>query len=146
MLEDDRNFEPDRKLTLSSRMGERPVEVEYFRRQHGRYVLKIKGIDSIEQAEQIIGGEIRILRSELQPQKEGSFYTFQLKGCRVFSDGEDIGIVTDVLDIGATEILKVDLDGSETLIPFARSYMKKIDLEQQRIDVDLPEGLRELNK
>jgi 16S rRNA processing protein RimM len=145
-LEDDRNFEPDRKLTLSSRTGESVVEVEYFRRQHGRYVLKMKGIDSIEAAEKVIGAELRIPRSELQPTKEGSFYTFQLKGCRVFEGEEYLGIITDVLDVGATEILRVDLDGSETLIPFARSYMKKIDLEQQRIDVDLPEGLRELNK
>ena len=53
--------------------------------------------------------------------KEGWFYTFQLKGCRVFAaDGEYIGTVTDVLDSGGTEILKVDQEKEETLIPFAR--------------------------
>jgi len=83
----------------------------------------------------------------LSPPKEGWFYTFQLKGCRVFAvDGEYIGTITDVLGSGGTEILKVDRDNEETLIPFAESYLRKIDLGQRRIEVDLPEGLRELNK
>jgi ribosomal 30S subunit maturation factor RimM len=70
-----------------------------------------------------------------------------LKGCRVFAaDGEYIGTVTDVLDSGGTEILKVDLESEETLIPFAQAYLKKIDVERRRIDVDLPEGLRGLNR
>jgi len=70
-----------------------------------------------------------------------------LKGCRVFAvDGEYIGTITDVLDSGGTEILKVDRENEETLIPFAESYLRKIDLDQRRIEVDLPEGLRELNK
>jgi ribosomal 30S subunit maturation factor RimM len=55
--------------------------------------------------------------------------------------------VTDVLDMSGSEILKVDReDKEETLIPFAHSYLKKIDLEQRRIDVELPEGLRDINK
>jgi len=122
------------------------VEVEYFRRQHERCVLKFRGIDSINDVQKYVGADVRILKSELRPPDEGSFYTFQLKGCSVFSDGENLGVVTDILETGATEILKVDLDGSETLIPFAQAYLKKVDLEQRRIDVDLPEGLRELNK
>jgi len=69
-----------------------------------------------------------------------------LKGCRVFDNDEFIGVVTDVLDTTGVEILKVDRDEEEILIPFAQSYLKKIDLERQRIDVDLPEGLRDINK
>ncbi len=60
--------------------------------------------------------------------------------------GEYLGTITDVLDLGGAEVLKVDRENEETLIPFAKEYLKKIDLDQQRIEVDLPEGLRELNK
>jgi 16S rRNA processing protein RimM len=70
-----------------------------------------------------------------------------LKGCRVYAaDGEYIGDVTDVLDAGGSEILKVDRGTEETLIPFAQEYLRSIDLDQQRIEVNLPEGLRDLNK
>jgi 16S rRNA processing protein RimM len=128
------------------RQSEREVEIEFFRRQHGRSIMKLRGIDSISAAEAWIGAEIRLKAGEIAP-AEGWFYTFQLKGCRVFTGtGDDLGIVTDVLDSGGVEILKVDLDNEETLIPFARSYLKAIDLDRRRIEVDLPEGLRELNR
>ena len=131
---------------LSASAGDRDVEVEFFRRQHGRCVLKIKGIDSVSDAEKIVGGEIRMRANELLPPGEGSFYTFQLKGCRVYDRDEYLGAISDVLDMGGAEILKVDRDNDEILIPFARAYLKKIDLDQRRIDVDLPEGLRDINK
>jgi len=139
-------------LNVASKSGDREAEVEYFRRQHGRCVLKFRGIDSISDAEKIVGSELRIPRNELLAAEEGSFYTFQLKGCRVFQADEYIGTVTDVLDMGGSEVLKVDRDDTgdddaeETLIPFAQSYLKKIDLDQRRIDVDLPEGLRDINR
>ena len=146
MLEDDRIFEPGSRLILKT-PAERTVEVEFFRRQHGRCVIKFRGIDTISEAQLYVGSEIRIPASELAAPQEGWFFTFQLKGCSVFTvNGEYLGIVTDVLDLGGAEILKVDRDNEETLIPFAISYMKKIDIHQHRIEVDLPEGLRDLNK
>jgi len=143
MLEDDAIFEAGRHVMI----GTRDTEIEFFRRQHGRCVMKFRGIDSISDVEQYIGAQIKIPADALPTPKQGTFYTFQLKGCRVFAtNGEYIGTVTDVLDCGGTEILKVDQDTEETLIPFAESFMKDIDTIQRRIVVDLPEGLRGLNK
>jgi len=123
------------------------TEIEFFRRQHGRCVAKFKGIDSISEAERYIDSEVKIAADELPEPEQGSFYTFQLKGCRVYAvDGEYLGEVTDVLDAGGTEILEVHRDKEEMLIPFAQEYLKLIDLDRQRIEVDLPEGLRDLNK
>ena len=134
-------------MNLAAKSGSRDVEVEFFRRQHGRCVLKVRGIDSIAEAEMMIGWEIRIPMNEILAPGEGQFYTFQLKGCRVFQNDEYLGTITDVLDMGGPEILKVEADDKEeTLIPFAHAYLKKIDLEQRRIDVELPEGLRDINR
>ena len=145
-LEDDRLFSPGRGVTLAG-TNEREAEIEFFRRQHGRCVIKFRGIDHISDAERLIGAEVRIARSQLSVLEEGWFYTFQLKGCSVFTaNGECLGTITDVLDTGSTQILKVESGNEETLIPFAQEYLRKIDLDQQRIEVDLPEGLRGLNK
>ena len=145
-LEDDRLFEPGRRVTLAG-TGQRETEVEFFRRQHGHCVIKFRGIDHISEAEKWVDAEIKIAANQLSPLGEGWFYTFQLKGCRVFAaSGECLGTITDVLDFGGSEVLKVDSEKEETLIPFAKEYLKKIDLDQQRIEVDLPEGLRGLNK
>jgi len=146
-LEDDAAFEPGRRVILSAPNGsEREIEIESFRHQHGRCVAKFHGIDSISDAEKYVGNDVKIPVDSLPAVKEGWFYTFQLKGCRVFEGGEYIGTVTDIFDSGGGQILKVDLGNEETLIPFAESYLKRIDLDDHRIDVELPEGLRDLNK
>jgi 16S rRNA processing protein RimM len=145
-LEDDRLFEPGLRVTLTGTV-ELETEIEFFRRQHGHCIVKFRGIDHISDAERLVGAEVKIAGDRLRPLEEGWFYTFQLKGCRVFAvSGECLGTITDVLDLGGSEVLKVDSENEETLIPFAQEYLKKIDLDQQRIEVDLPEGLRGLNK
>ena len=148
MLEEDEIFGPGRRVIVSrDNRGQFETEIEAFRRQHGRCVIKLHGINSISEAEQYVGHEIKILADALPAAKQGWFYTFQLKGCQVFStDGQYVGTVTDVLASGGNEILKVDRDSIETLIPFAETYMKRIDPDQQRIEVELPEDLRDLNK
>jgi 16S rRNA processing protein RimM len=145
-FEDDRLFDRGRQVQL---MGstERETEIEFFRRQHGNCVIKFRGIDHISDAEAWVGAEIRVPVNDLAPLEEGWFYTFQLKGCRVFAaNGEYLGRITDVLDLGGNEVLKIGSDNDETLIPFAKEYLKRIDVNQQIVEVDLPEGLRELNK
>ncbi len=148
MLEDDGVFEAGRTVTLSApTTAARETEIEVFRRQHGRCVIKFRGIDTISEAERYIGSEIKIPADTLPAAQEGSFYTFQLKGCRVFAvDGEYIGTITRVIDSGGTEILEVVRDDEETLIPFAQLYIKEIDIDQRRVKVQLPEDLRELNR
>ena len=148
MLEDDAIFGAGRRIVLSgAKIAEREAEINYFRRQHGHCVVKFHGIDSIAEAEKYIGAEIKIPAGDLPAPNAGWYYTFQLKGCEVFTeDGQYIGTLSDILDCGGTQILKVDRENEETLIPFARSFLKRIDLDQRRIEVDLPEDLRNLNK
>lgn len=133
-------------MQIASAAAQRDAQIESFRRQHGRAVLKLRGIDSIDDAEKLRGAEVRIPVADVAPLENGSFYTFELRGCRVFSGDEFLGTVTAVLDSGGADILKVDREGEEILIPFAKSYLKRVDLAAQRIDVELPEGLRDLNR
>lgn len=152
ILDDDRVLDSGREIEMEIGGNRRTVKIEFFRRQHGRFVMKFAGIDSIEDAEKIIGAELRIPESEIPAAEEGSFYTFHLRGCRVYANGSDagrdeyIGDVTDVVDGGGTQLLQVGSGKNETLIPFAESIVKKVDLAARRIEVELPKGLRELNK
>ena len=129
-------------------IGPDTMEIESFRRQHGRCVAKFKGIDTIDEVERFVGKEMKIAAAEVPEASEGWFYTFQLKGCRVYAvDGEYIGDVTDVLDASGSSILRVvDMGNGETLIPFAEEYLQTVDLDHRKIVVQLPEGLRDLNR
>jgi 16S rRNA processing protein RimM len=129
--------------------SKRPLTIEFFRAQHGRFILKLHGVDSIAEAKAIAGSEVCIEPSELPQIPDGMFYTFDLKGCQVEAvGGEHLGIVSDVLGVGeefGTPILKVEGKSGEILIPFARIYLKAVDIQHRRIEVDLPAGLRDLN-
>jgi len=147
LLDDDRVFESQRKVTLLRGTGNADSEIEFSRKQHGHLVLKLREVNSISEVEELVGAELAVREKDLPPAMEGSFYTFHLKGCQIVAaDGEALGTVTDVLDSGGTPILKVDGKDGEILIPFAESFLVKIDLAQRRIEMKLPDGLRELNK
>ena len=148
-FDDSRLFETGRTVILTlegAREGRVETEIELFRFQHGRWVAKLKDIDSISEAEEWIGGRIWIPKDEWPEAEEGTFFSFDLEGCAVYAEEELIGTVVEVLDYGGTTLLRLDRNGEEILVPFARSFLKRIDTEGKRIDVELPEGLIELNR
>jgi 16S rRNA processing protein RimM len=69
-------------------------------------------------------------------------------GCEItdHSTGRRIGAVTGWQEYGGPPLLEVENErGQEILIPFAKSICVKIDPAARRIEVDLPEGLVDLN-
>ncbi len=117
----------------------------------GRIVLKFVGIDSITDAEILRGFEVAIPREERAPLDEDAQYIGDLIGCSLVDVANDaervIGVVEDVeRPEGMTEMLIVRRhDGDELLIPFARAYLKNIDIAAKRIEMSLPAGLANLN-
>ena len=147
LLDDSRVFEAGRQVLLARAGARHAAEIEFVREQHGRTIMKLRGVDSIEQAQSLVGTVLEVPAAELPDPESGSFYTFDLRGCRVTAvDGEELGRVTDVMDWSGTILLKVEGERGEILIPFAKVYLEKVDLSARHIVVDLPEGLRDLNK
>ena len=107
----------------------------------GRFVLKLEGIDSIDAAERLRGLELRIPEEELPPLPEGSYYHHQLAGLSVVDTaGQPVGVVEDVLETGApARVLVVRGEGGETLLPFAESFVRRVDLARGRLVVERPE-------
>jgi 16S rRNA processing protein RimM len=121
------------------------VEVEAARPVSGSVLFKFHGIDSIDDAEPWRGAEVRIPRAERAPLDPGEFYLSDLAGCDVVErgSGESLGVVTGWDEGGPSGLLKV---GPDLLIPFVRSICVSIDPVARRIEVDLPEGLKDLNR
>jgi 16S rRNA processing protein RimM len=128
---------------------ERIVEIEEAWEHRGRVILKFRGVDSISAAEQLAGLDVCIPRARRPDPPEGEYYHSDLVGCQVVdrSSGEVVGRVEEFQEIGQSGLLRVaGPDGSELLVPFARSICVRIDPAERRIEVELPEGLRELNR
>jgi 16S rRNA processing protein RimM len=111
----------------------------------GMVVLKFAGVDSISDAEMLVGSEIQIPRSERAALGSDEFYVSDLAGCTVTDSGREIGRIKDV-QFGSGEAPLLVVQGEkEYLVPFAAAYIEKIALEQKRLEMKLPEGLLELD-
>jgi 16S rRNA processing protein RimM len=107
----------------------------------GRHVLKLEGVDSIDDAERLRGLELRIGEDELASLPEGSYYHHELRGLRaVDPEGSEIGVVEDVMETGAgAPILVVRGSGGETLVPLVVHFVKNVDVAGARIVIAKPE-------
>ena len=126
----------------------RAVEVEDVWFHGGRVVFKFRGVDSIDEAERLRGSEVRIPMTGRLPLPDGEYYQSDLVGCEVVerATGESIGKVKGWSEFGGTALLEVEGQGGDLLIPFAGSICVEIDPQLKRIVVELPEGLKELNR
>lgn len=105
----------------------------------------MESLRSIPDAEAWIGASVSIPKRDLPDAEEGSYFSFDLEGCAVYSDGRSVGSLRRFLDYGGSALLEVERDGREVLIPFAKAYLKSVDIRGKRIDMELPEGLIDLN-
>jgi 16S rRNA processing protein RimM len=112
----------------------------------GQAIFHFEGSDSISSAEKLVGLEVQIPFSERMTLPAGSYYVSDLTGCEVCEkDGAALGCVSDVQFTGGTPLLVVPSPRGEVLIPLAQEICVRVDIAARRIEVVLPEGLRELN-
>lgn len=111
----------------------------------GMVVLKFAGVDSISDAETLLGCEIQVPRSERAEIESGEFFVSDLAGCVVTDGGREIGKIRDV-QFGSGEAPLLVVQGEkEYLVPFATAYIEQVDLEQRRVSMKLPAGMLELD-
>jgi 16S rRNA processing protein RimM len=132
---------------LDSKGQRHELELEDHWPHKGQIVLKFVGVDSISQAETLIGWEIQLPRSQRAQLEGGQIYISDLKGCMVYDSGRVIGKVEDVMfGSGEAPLLVVRDDfRQEHLVPFAASLIEEIALEQKQVRMKLPDGLLDLD-
>jgi 16S rRNA processing protein RimM len=109
-------------------------------------VLKFAGVDSILDAEVLVGTELQVPQSERAELELGAVYVSDLVGCVVFDRGREVGRVSDVrFGAGEAPLLVVRSGKNELEIPYAQEFLVKTDLDHKRIEMNLPEGLLEVN-
>lgn len=129
----------------------REVVLAEHRLHQDRIVLKFEGVDSIPEAEALRDFEVAIPIDERVPLKDETFYISDLLGCMLVntrSGSEPVGRILSVdRESSSAPLLVVQpAAGGEILIPFARAYLKHVDVANKRIEMELPEGLLDLNR
>ena len=112
------------------------------------WLVTFEEIDDIEQAEKLKGKVLVVSQENQQELPAGSYYYRDIIGCQVIDNGnkEVIGKITDIEAPGANDIWLVkEKNGNEFWLPYIKDVVKKIDIENQKIYVELMEGLRDEN-
>jgi 16S rRNA processing protein RimM len=114
----------------------------------GHAVFHFADINSMEDAERLRGLEIQVPIEQRARLSAGNYFVSDLVGCAVWEAGASsaLGSVRDVEFPGGAPLLAVATNEGEVLVPLAAEFCIRIDVKAKRIDVTLPEGLRDLNR
>ncbi len=146
-------FRRNMRLRALAKDGQRrEVTVEDLWPHKSFLILKFQGIETISDAEPLVGAELQLPRSERAELEPGWTYLSDLIGCTVFDGQREIGEIENV-QFGAGEAPLLVVRGKEQKsgaklpyeIPFAEAYLEKLDVEHRQVRMKLPEGLLEVN-
>lgn len=149
-------------LAADGNRRELQLEEHWFHK--GGVVLKFAGVESINDAGQLAGMELQVPSEERTKLEEGAAYVSEIVGCEVWLGGTDgrrlLGTIAEVqFGAGEAPLLLIrtanpllhekggapkEGEQQEILVPYAEEFVKTANLSERRIEMQLPEGLLEL--
>ena len=139
---------PNRFLRLRQICLRRPsgaadlFTIEGVRLHKGQALLKLRGVDSIDAAEELRGARVQIRPQEAVPLPANEFYIHDLIGCEVVTaEGRILGQLTSVLKSSANDVFVIGQGKEEILLPAIKEVVREVDMAQRRIFVTPTPGL-----
>lgn len=109
------------------------------------HVISFEGVNDRTQAEAMQKKEIFLPNDFLPPLKKNEFYHHEISGCKVIDNNfGEVGVAVKIVDYPLQQILVVQREKIEILIPFNSNFLTHFDREKKIIEVSTPEGLIEL--
>lgn len=137
-------YQKGAKLTVFLKDQE-PVELTVAsHRKHKNFdLLSFEGYTSINEVEAFRDGILMVAKTELSNLENNEYYYYEIIGLDVYEEtGEKLGQVKEILAPGANDVWVVQREGkADLLLPFISSVVKNIDLDKQKVEVEIPEGL-----
>ena len=123
--------------------GEKPIEITRAYPHKNVVIMKIDGVDSIEDAQKLIGKTLYMNRDDVELD-EGVYYIQDIIGLVVknIDSGEVYGKISEVYQNGATDVYSIKKEnGTELMFPYIDEVVKKIDIEAGEMLIKPLEGL-----
>ena len=143
VTDDMKRFSLLKEVLLPVKDGMRPLSVDSVRYFKDKVILKFKERDSIEAVEDLVKSELYVDRKDALPLGENEYYIADLIGMEVVTkESETLGRIRDVLQTGANDVYIVDSKKyGEILIPAIKQCIMNVDLQENKMTVDLLPGL-----
>lgn len=136
-------FKNFKTIYVSIKKELKEFKIEQVRFSKNMVFLKLKGIDTIEEAENYRNLYLKVKRDKDEKLEEGSYYVVDILGCKVYTDEQkELGKVVDIFPTGSNDVYVVkDELGKQILLPAIKEVIKNVDIENKAITVHLLEGL-----
>jgi 16S rRNA processing protein RimM len=131
---------------LIDRAGDQSIhEIETAHPHKRQWLIKLRGLDSIDDAARCVGTTLGVAESALEALAPGEYYHYQVVGFEVFSaSGERIGTISSTLSTPGGELYVVQGAEKEHLIPAVKEIIDKVDFDAGTMIIDPPPGLLDL--
>lgn len=141
--DDIKKFSNLKTIYIKTKSGLTEFKIEQVRYVKNIVMLKLAGIDTVEEAEKYRNLYIKILRDQEEELEEGSYYVVDILGCKVNTDAnQELGKIVDVFQTGSNDVYVVkDEQGKQILLPAIKDVIKNVDVKNKIITVHLLEGL-----
>lgn len=141
--DDIKEFETFENIYVQAKAELVEYKIESVRYAKNMVFLKLKGIDTIEEAESLRNFYIKVERDALPELEENTYYIVDLLECEVVTiDGENLGKMDDIFNTGSNDIYVVkNEEGKQILLPAIKEVIKDVDIPNKKITVKLMEGL-----
>ncbi|MBI5455193.1 MAG: 16S rRNA processing protein RimM [Deltaproteobacteria bacterium] len=129
-------------VLVSAKEAVKSFTVKRVRKHKDFYILELEGVSVRNDAEALIGAEVRVPKDDLPELDEDEYYYMDLVGMDVMTDeGKYLGSITNVIATGSNDVLEVDGPFGSVLIPALDNIIIEVDAVGRKVTVRLMEGL-----
>ena len=145
LTDDPQRFTLLRELDIFTGKTCNTYNIERVWFQNGMVILKLTGVDDIDQAQKFKDAIIKIPPEKALPLEDDEYYLRDLYEMKVITeDGEVLGELTDVIHTGANDVYEVTDSEKKLLIPAIKDCIINVDIANKQMTVSLLKGLRDL--
>ena len=141
--DDINKFDKFKKIYIKKENTKKEYQIEEVKYHKQMVLMKLKGINTPEEADLLRGSYLIINREDEEPLEEGEYYIIDLLGSEVYTD-ENVLLVKleDIYNTGSNDIYVVkDELGKQVLLPAISDVIKNIDIKNKKITVHIVSGL-----
>lgn len=141
--DDPRRFKHLKKVILTLGTEERRAEIERVKFLKQMVILKLREVDSRDEAEKLRQCSLYVPREEAVSLEKDEYFIADLLGMKVLDEEEkELGLLQDVLQTGANDVYVIRMtDGRELLLPAIRECVLEVRVEEGYMKVHVLEGL-----